>query len=260
MIDKLRNSLKVFEKFRSKKISNGFFAVRLDGRNFTRFTEERFEKPFDKEFNRIMVIISKEMMKEFNPIITFTQSDEISLIFDENSQIFSRRIEKILSIIAAFASSKFSQIYSDKKKVVMFDSRIIVFKEKNDIVDYLIWRHKDTFRNCVNSWLYFTLLNKGLSKKEIDGELFKKNSQYKLKLLSEYGVTFKNKPTWQIAGDLLFWKTYKKEGYNPLENKKVLTQRRKIIVKNIKEINKFRALILKKLKNYGDKLKNGKKS
>ena len=102
--------------------------------------------------------------------------------------------------------------------------------------------------------------NKGLSKKEIDGELFKKNSQYKLKLLSEYGVTFKNKPTWQIAGDLLFWKTYKKEGYNPLENKKVLTQRRKIIVKNIKEINKFRALILKKLKNYGDKLKNGKKS
>jgi len=260
MKDTLGDRMKELEKFRNRKIKKGFFAVRLDGRNFTRFTEERFEKPYDKEFNRIMVIISKEMMKEFNSIIAFAQSDEISLIFDENSQIFSRRIEKILSIIAAFASSKFSQIYSDKKKVVMFDSRIVVFKEKKDIVDYFIWRHKDAFRNCVNSWIYLILRNKGLSRKEIDKELFKKNSDFKLKLLSEYGVNFNNKSSWQNAGNLLFWKTYKKEGYNPLENKKILAHRRKVIIENITDIEKFRAFIINILKNYGDKMKNENES
>ena len=49
-------------------------------------------------------------------------------------------------------------------------------------------------------------------------------------MLFQHGINFNDLPTWQRRGVGLYWEEYEKEGYNPIQNKAVVTRRRRIKV------------------------------
>jgi tRNA(His) 5'-end guanylyltransferase len=55
--------------------------IRLDGRAFTGFTAERFEKPFDWRMRDVMVHAASALLEDFSGAYACTHSDEISVAF-----------------------------------------------------------------------------------------------------------------------------------------------------------------------------------
>lgn len=54
--DTFEKRMRQLEYFHSLRLLPGAWVViRVDGRGFSRFTESRFEKPFDLEFHNMMV-------------------------------------------------------------------------------------------------------------------------------------------------------------------------------------------------------------
>jgi len=72
--------------------------VRLDGHHFSKFTRG-FKKPFDIRFSEAMVETCCDLMNEFNPLMVFTQSDEITMVYapilpEENDKETEKEKEK----------------------------------------------------------------------------------------------------------------------------------------------------------------------
>jgi tRNA(His) guanylyltransferase len=107
--------MKTHEMTYDIKISdNHYLCVRLDGHGFSKFTK-KLCKPYDKNFSKAMVLSAYDVMCEFNARSAYTQSDEITLIFDipdlskNQNYIFNARIQKILSLTASFVSVRFNK-------------------------------------------------------------------------------------------------------------------------------------------------------
>ena len=91
----LDNRLRVYETAHDFCVPpNIYMVARIDGRSFTRLTKEKqnFDRPFDIKFRDLMVETVKHLMDcGFQVIYGFTESDEISLLFDLNTTVFSRK-------------------------------------------------------------------------------------------------------------------------------------------------------------------------
>src|SRR5882724_4187911 len=89
-----------------------FMVARLDGRNFTRLTKERhpFEAPFDRRFHDYMLDTAEHLMggRGVKVAYSYSQSDEISLLFGPDEGGFGRKLRKLLSILSGEASAKLS--------------------------------------------------------------------------------------------------------------------------------------------------------
>ena len=113
-----------------------YIIARLDGRNFTKLTKDKgnFDVPFDKKFRDLMVGTTGHLMNcGFKVIYGYTESDEISLLFDINIDLFGRKIRKFNSILAGEASAKFSLLFND---IGVFDCRICQLPNRKTVVDY----------------------------------------------------------------------------------------------------------------------------
>lgn len=142
------------------------YAIRLDGHHFSKYTRG-MKKPFDARLNRLMVSVTCALLEQYNDVVTgYTASDEITLIFRENTpkQIKAShggRIQKLASLTAAYATAyfvkllqeeDFTDIYHFEHRVAYFDSRVIRCHSAQMASDCLWWRHRfDTFRNGVNA-------------------------------------------------------------------------------------------------------------
>lgn len=226
----LDSKIREFEIYSSKKIiPDVYFALRLDGRSFSKLTENLgYARPFDENFKRTMISVSSGLQEEFNSLLSYTQSDEISLVFDKNTDLFNRRVEKLLSTAASYASCKFSLKANLEDQVVMFDSRLIVLPNKENIVDYLHSRHIDAVRNALNSWCYWTLRKDGNSERKATSIPYNKNKVFKNELLFQHDINFNNLPLWQRRGILLLWEEYEKNGIDPRSNEEKIAIRRRI--------------------------------
>lgn len=80
-LDALGDRLKHFERLRTedKCIPDLPIYIRLDGRGFSNFTRNML-RPYDSRMSKLMEATTAYLVKEFNATIGFTQSDEISLI------------------------------------------------------------------------------------------------------------------------------------------------------------------------------------
>lgn len=92
------------------------FVVRIDGHNFRIFTRG-LKKPYDYNLHQVFVNVCEMLIKEFNAHTVYTHSDEISLLYypkktknkDEwREPPFGGRIQKLVSIIAGYTTSKFN--------------------------------------------------------------------------------------------------------------------------------------------------------
>jgi tRNA(His) guanylyltransferase len=207
-----------------------YMVARIDGRSFTKLTKDvhKFKAPFDEVFRDYMVETVKHLMNcGFNVIYGFTESDEISLLFDFNETTFSRKHRKYNSVLAGEASAKFSILLGS---VASFDCRICELPNKNLVVDYFRWRNEDAHRNALNAHCYWRLrqdsFTKGQATKRIEGI----SNADKNELLFSYGINFNEIPNWQKRGVGIYWKDVEKEGFNPKTKEKVIVTRRQLSI------------------------------
>lgn len=221
--DKQMRSLEYFHNLRL--LPEVWTIIRVDGRGFSRFTQSRFEKPFDLKFHQLMAQTAKALLEELQGIYAYTESDEISLLFPTTWDLFDRSLEKIISISASIASATFTHL---AQTPATFDSRVWLGVNPSQVIDYFRWRQADATRCALNGWCYWTLRKAGKSAGEATSMLEKRSVAYKNELLFQHGINFSDLPAWQRRGTGLFWEQYEKEGYNPIQGKNVFTQRRRI--------------------------------
>ena len=207
-----------------------FMVARLDGRGFTKLTKEvcKFQAPFDEKFRDLMVHTVKALMDcGFRIVYAFTESDEISLLFDVSEKAFGRKVRKYNSTLAGEASAVFSLQLG---RVATFDCRMVPLPTVEKVQDYFRWRQEDANRNALNSYCYWTLRKEGKSVRAATKELEGKGVSFKNELLFSRGINYNDLPKWQKRGIGLWFEEYEKESYNPLTNEKVLAKRNRLHV------------------------------
>lgn len=142
--------------------------VRIDGKGFSKFTKG-FAKPFDQTLTRSMVDTTKQLVKETNADIGYTQSDEITLMWFRRSEkqtehIFGGKVSKINSIIASMAAANFNyfiaqyapSVYAGKG-LAYFDCRAWSVPSDIEASNVLLWRIQDARKNSISSLYRWTL-------------------------------------------------------------------------------------------------------
>ena len=158
--------------------------IRLDGKAFHTYTKG-LVKPFDEGLIADMAETTKFLCQNIMGVkCGYTQSDEISLLltdFDklETQAWFDYNLQKMTSIAASMATAKFNQLrlvraceenttivgddpdrlmdaegYMWNEEVIdvplaFFDARVFQIPEKEEVVNYFIWRQRDAEKNSV---------------------------------------------------------------------------------------------------------------
>lgn len=226
--DTFEAALRAREYFHSLTVVPGAWTViRMDGRGFSRFTERRFDKPFDARFSDLMVTTAEAVLTELGGRYAYTESDENSVLFEPSLDLFGRGVEKLVSISAGIATAAFTHAVSEPAH---FDARLWVGVCVSDVVDYFSWRQADAARCALNGWCYWTLRKAGQSRQQATAALERTSTADKNELLFCHGVNFNDLPTWQRRGTGLWWETYQRPGYDPVRQIEVTATRRRITV------------------------------
>ena len=166
-----------FQYSKSKLLPLIPIVARIDGRAFHTFTKG-LRRPYDLRLSKLMKDTTVFLCKETNAVLGFTQSDEISLIWNNRNihteTFFNGKILKLTSILASLTTAFFNknlQDYIPEKsyKSAIFDCRVFNIPSENQTINYLIWREQDATRNSINmaAQQYYSqkqLLNKNLKK------------------------------------------------------------------------------------------------
>lgn len=227
--DDLDEKMRVFETAADYCVLPGIFMVaRLDGRSFTRLTKEvwQFEAPFDEQFRDMIVETAEWLMNcGFRVQYAYTQSDEISLLFARDEQLFGRKLRKYNSVLAAEASAKFSLLIGN---MATFDCRISQLPTAGSVVDYFRWRNEDAARNALSAYCYWTLRKQGFNQQTATSKTFGLSVSQKNELLFQHGVNFNDVPNWQKRGVGLYWEIFEKPSQNPVTGEETIACRRRI--------------------------------
>ena len=228
--------MRKFEIYNNLKIKfNCYFIVRLDGKGFSKLTNEmELKKPFDNNLHTAIVKAIKKLMFETGSVIGYTESDEVSLLFDKSSSFFDRRIEKINSVLSSMMTAFCMEQEFFNNFNPVFDCRILVAHTKSEVFNIFKWRQDDCLRNCINSYAYWCIRFSGKTERQAEDILkdMKGNTKQEL-LLREFNINFDKVNPWEKNGTYVFIEKFEKEGFNPKEKKKVLVIRRRF-----KEVSK----------------------
>src|SRR6185369_15347403 len=85
--------------------------ARIDGRCFSGFTSG-LRRPYDERITRAMVETTRYLVEETHARIGYTQSDEISLVWQQDrydsESLFGGKVHKLVSVLASMATAKFN--------------------------------------------------------------------------------------------------------------------------------------------------------
>lgn len=229
--DDLEARMRKFETINDHRVLDGIFMVaRLDGRGFTKLVRERkkFDAPFDVRVRDMMLETTKHLMDCGFPVVYgYTQSDEISLLFRRDTDVFGRKLRKYESILAGEASARFARLLDDH---AAFDGRISQLPTPKDVVDYFRWRHEDAHRNALHGHCYWFLRGKGLSDREATRQLEGKSVADRNEFLFQNGIQFNDLPAWQKRGIGLYYRDMEHVGKDGRDGSPVVTTRRRLHV------------------------------
>ncbi len=169
--------------------------ARADGRGFKKVLEGS-KKPYDLDFARSMVGAVESVFLDFGPtpVLAFTFSDEINLVFLDAP--FAGRVEKIDSLIAGFLSAALSL---DLGRPVSMDCRTIPLC-KAEICSYLAQRQDETWRNHVFSYCFYLLREEGLNGTQAMERLRGLSEAEIHELVFQKGINLAKTPVWERRG------------------------------------------------------------
>lgn len=243
----LDTKMRVYETSHDYNVLPGMYMIaRLDGKGFTKLTKDKYTKPFDNVFSSYMKTTLKETVLNhgFSFIYAYTQSDEISLLFNLEENTFNRKLRKLNSTLAGIASAEFTFISGHKGS---FDCRICQLPNIELVQDYFSWRQEDAYRNCLNAYCYWTLRHNDFSAGKATSLMNGLTNGKKLELLFSYGVNFQQIKDWHKRGTEFYYKTIMKEGWNPLLKETTLVLRKQFIEEEIACHGEQQRLKLKQL-------------
>jgi tRNA(His) guanylyltransferase len=218
-------SMRELEYYHSVRIVPGTWIVlRVDGHGFSRFTEERYQKPFDPKFRDLMIETARALFEGLHALYAYTESDEISILLSPRRDLFNREHEKLVSLSAGMASAAFTHACGEPAH---FDSRVWIGVDEERVVDYFQWRQSDATRCALNGWCYWTLRQSGSSIAEATRALERLPVSDKNELLFQHGINFNEVPLWQRRGIGLHTEEYMKDGYDPVAQQSVTATRRR---------------------------------
>ena len=251
-IDLLGSRMKKYEETAliTKKASDELpLIVRLDGHGFSKFTKG-FLKPFDKYLHQAMVYTTGDLISEYSACTGYTQSDEITLIWQPpnisngSTHIFGGRILKISTLLSGFASVRFNyhlnlllhkgvfdgNEYKDsdslkdkiKRNMAHFDGRAFNVPNNTELLNNIIWRSKfDCRRNSVSA-----LARAYYSTKQLN----KKSTQNKIDMLkSEHNIDWNDQPMSFKFGTFIKKELYQMECIDIKTNKNVMATRSRMV-------------------------------
>lgn len=174
-MDMLGDRLKTYERIETDQRfpPNTYLYVRIDGRSFSKFTKG-LTRPYDERLSNLMKEVTAALVKEFQAVIGYTQSDEISLIIAnpyESGCIFQGKKQKLVSTIASFTSAvfnaKLATAIPEKDplltgKFPSFDCRIFPVQTKEEATNAILWREHDAIKNSVSMTAYHYFSHKTL--------------------------------------------------------------------------------------------------
>lgn len=151
-----------------------YTVIRIDGKAFHSFTKG-LERPFDDGLINDMDQTACYLCKNIQGAkLAFVQSDEISIVLTDFDSLttdawFDGNIQKMVSVSASMATSKFNQLRLGRQikddftskdeinklvnnyKLAEFDSRVFTIPSIEEVINYLIFRQQDTVRNSISS-------------------------------------------------------------------------------------------------------------
>lgn len=171
MKDDLGDRMKAYEGVEAKRRlpKDQPVVARLDGRTFSKFTRG-FKKPFDSRLTMAMDRATMALVEETKAAIGYTQSDEITLIWDaaegNSERFFGDRTQKLCSILASYCAVEFhwammeiislsKEPFARARMQVMkphFDCRVFSVPDRGEAANALLWRCQDAKKNAVSSY------------------------------------------------------------------------------------------------------------
>lgn len=153
--------------------------IRIDGKAFHSYTRG-LEKPYDQGLLDDMNETTKYLCENIQGAkMGYVQSDEISILLHDYSSLetdawFDNSLQKMCSISVSLATAKFNELRNlrrlkskaqideftmkpmfnwedvENNKLAMFDARVFVVPEPQEVVNYFIWRQQDATRNSIS--------------------------------------------------------------------------------------------------------------
>ncbi|KAM9835203.1 probable tRNA(His) guanylyltransferase isoform X2 [Syngnathus typhle] len=150
-------------------LRNCYIVVRLDGRNFHKFSEQhKFTKPNDNRALGLMARSAQSVMEDLEDIIiAYGQSDEFSFVFKRTTNWFKRRASKLMTHVTSQFSSSYvfywKEFFGEQPLLYPpgFDGRVVLYPSNRNLKDYLSWRQADCHINNLYNTVFWTLVQKG---------------------------------------------------------------------------------------------------
>lgn len=157
MKDSFGDRMKSYESVEAKRRLRLDVPVvaRIDGRSFSKFTRV-FERPYDHTLHSAMVAATSALVDGTHADIGFTQSDEITLVW-QKCNIFDARVAKLTSVLASMATIHFAlNLYGFRSSEVIrgmphFDCRVWNVPSETEATNAVLWRSQDARKNGVSS-------------------------------------------------------------------------------------------------------------
>jgi tRNA(His) guanylyltransferase len=176
--------------------------ARIDGRCFSAFTRG-LARPFDVRMSRAMVETAKFLVEETHARIGYTQSDEISLVWQQERHdsevLFNGKVHKLTSVLAALATVRFHHACLDdaglagraREMLPVFDCRVFQLPNRTEAANAFLWREKDATKNAI-----------GMAARSFYGprELHGKSSAEMQEMLVRKGQNFNDYPAFFKRG------------------------------------------------------------
>lgn len=164
--------------------------ARIDGKGFSKLTKN-LERPYSIEFHKLMVDTCAYVAKKSNANIGYTQSDEMSFVYYDNTTdgqlYFDGKIMKLTSVLCSLATAYFNKNMHRVPKLgdqlAEFDCRVWTVPNTVEAINTLVWRESDATKNSVS-----------MAARHYEKNLFGLNQPQMQDLLHRHGVNWNDYP------------------------------------------------------------------
>lgn len=205
---KIGDELKALEQIEAGRKADNLkpLMVRLDGKAFHTLTKGLI-RPFDIRLSNLMIDTTKYLVEQTQAIIGYTQSDEISLYYENSeelqSYLFNGKYQKLCSVLAGMASAYFSKELSlripEKSDTLgIFDCRVWNVDTHELVYENFKWRQLDAIKNSISM-----AAQAQFKHNELNGL----NSKQKKELLININKPWEDEPDFFKYGTFVFRKS-----------------------------------------------------